>query len=168
MIEPYVGEIRMFAGSFAPDGWLVCDGQLVSIAGSEALFALLGTTYGGDGVDTFAVPDLRGRTSIHQGSGFAVGQAGGAEEVALTASQLPSHRHSLAAVQAFGSTPNPGGSLLAETTGGARPYIDGSPGVGMAAAAIGGAGGGEAHPNVQPYLAINFIISLFGTDPTPS
>ena len=103
MAQPYVGELRLFAGNFAPAGWMFCDGQLLPISENEALFQLIGTTYGGDGQSTFALPDLRGRIPIHQGNGFIVGESGGTEQVTLTASQLPTHTHSLRASSAAAS-----------------------------------------------------------------
>src|SRR5437764_3978391 len=113
MAQPYVGEIRMFAGNFAPAGWMFCEGQLLPISEYETLFQLIGTTYGGDGQSTFALPDLRGRVPLHFGNGFVLAETGGAEEITLTTSQIPVHTHALEAINAAGGSPNPGNNLLA-------------------------------------------------------
>src|ERR1044071_7117492 len=113
MGQPYVGEIRMFGGNFPPNGWMFCEGQLLAISENETLFQLIGTTYGGDGQSTFALPDLRGRLPIHQGNGFILAETGGVEEVTLAVSQIPAHSHPLQATNAAGTQPNPGGNLLA-------------------------------------------------------
>src|SRR3954471_18960457 len=113
MAQPYVGEIRMFAGNFAPAGWMFCEGQLLPISENETLFQLLGTTYGGDGQETFALPDLRGRIPIHQGNGFILAETGGAEEITLTVSQIPAHSHPLLCQNGAATDPNPQGDLLA-------------------------------------------------------
>ncbi len=168
MAQPYIGEIRMFAGNFAPVGWAWCDGTMYPISENEALFQLIGTTYGGDGETTFAVPDLRGRVPIHQGNNFILAEAGGAEEVTLTTQQTPVHAHPLLAVQAIGNQSNPGGALLAETSGGLRPYIEDSPTSPMSLQSVGPVGGSQPHTNFQPYLCIGFIISLFGLFPSPT
>ena len=110
MAQPYVGEIRMFAGNFAPAGWMLCNGQLLPISENEVLFALIGTTYGGDGQSTFGLPDLRGRVPVHQGSGFTLAEQGGQETVTLTAPQLPPHTHTAAAASAPGNNDSPGGA----------------------------------------------------------
>ena len=109
MAQPYIGEIRMFAGNFPPAGWMFCEGQLLPISENETLFQLIGTTYGGDGQSTFALPDLRGRVPIHQGNGFILAETGGVEEVTLTSQQIPSHSHALLASTAVGSAPGPAG-----------------------------------------------------------
>ena len=168
MAQPYVGEIRMFAGNFAPAGWAFCDGQLLPISENETLFQLIGTTYGGDGESTFALPDLRGRIPIHQGNGFILAETGGAEEITLTSSQIPSHTHALLATTANGQVPNPGGQVLATNPGNVRPYIEDGPTLNMAPAAIGPVGGSQPHTNFQPYLCVEFIISLFGLFPSPT
>ena len=168
MSDSYVGEIRLWAGNFAPVGWLFCQGQTLPIAEFEALFQLIGTTYGGDGQETFALPDLQGRIPVHQGNGTVLGQQNGVEEVTLTVSQIPAHTHPLLAAQAIGNANSPAGNVLAESPGGVKPYIEGSPSVPMAAAAIGPEGGSQPHTNLQPYLCINFIISLYGIFPPPS
>jgi microcystin-dependent protein len=167
MAQPYVGEIRMFAGNFAPAGWMFCEGQLLPISEWETLFQLIGTTYGGDGESTFALPDLRGRVPIHQGNGFILAETGGAEEVTLTVSQIPAHSHPLLASASPGSTGAPSGSVLAKTTTGFL-YILENPTDNMAATAISATGGSQPHTNFQPYLCVNFIISLFGIFPSPT
>src|SRR5690348_14184417 len=115
MAQPYVGEIRMFAGNFAPAGWMFCEGQLLPISEYETLFNLIGTTYGGDGQSTFALPDLRGRLPLHQGSGFILAETGGAEEITLTVSQIPAHAHAFLASSNNASTANASGNVLAQT-----------------------------------------------------
>jgi microcystin-dependent protein len=166
-MEPYVGEIRMFGGNFAPAGWAFCDGSLLSIAENETLFQLIGTTYGGDGQETFALPDLRGRIPIHEGNGHVMGEAAGVESVTLTTLQLPAHGHAVLAAQGLALDANPGGRLLAETRG-TDLYFEGAPGAPLAPAAMTPAGGSQPHQNLMPYLCVNFIISLFGTFPTSS
>lgn len=167
MAQPYVGEIRMFAGNFAPAGWMFCEGQLLPISEYETLFNLIGTTYGGDGQSTFALPDLRGRIPLHQGNGFILAETGGVEEVTLTVSQIPAHSHPLLASAAPGSTATPQNSVLAKTTTGFL-YILENPTDNMAATSIGSVGGSQPHTNFQPYLCVNFIISLFGIFPSPT
>lgn len=169
MAQPYVGEIRMFGGNFAPAGWMFCDGQLLPISEYETLFNLIGTTYGGDGQSTFALPDLRGRLPIHQGNGFALSETGGAEEITLTSSQIPAHTHPLLANSALGNVASPAGSVLAQSrTAGLDLYLEDVPSVNMAATAIGSVGGSQPHTNMQPYLCVSFIISLFGIYPSPT
>ena len=168
MAQPYVGEIRMFAGNFAPTGWIFCDGQLLPISENDALFTLIGTTYGGDGESTFALPDLRGRIPIHQGNGFVLAQTGGAEEITLTVQQIPMHSHPLTAAQVVGNATNPQGNVLAEPTGGLKPYIEDVPAANMSPSAIARVGGSQPHTNFQPYLCINYILSLYGIFPSPT
>ena len=168
MAQPYVGEIRMFAGNFAPRDWLFCEGQLLPIAENETLFQLIGTAYGGDGESTFGLPDLRGRVPVHQGAGFTLAEAGGVEEVTLTAQQLPVHTHAFLASGDTGTSANPGGNLLSRTTGSVSLYIEDAPTGNMNPQAIGPAGGSQPHTNFQPYLCMNFIISLFGIFPSPT
>jgi microcystin-dependent protein len=167
MAQPYVGEIRMFAGNFAPAGWMLCEGQLLPISENETLFNLIGTTYGGDGQSTFALPDLRGRIPIHQGNGFILAETGGSEEITLTISQIPAHSHALLAIAEPGRSPNPQGNLLAKSTT-FDAYINDTPSTAMAANAISPVGGSQPHTNFQPYLCVNFIISLFGIFPSPT
>jgi microcystin-dependent protein len=167
MSQPYVGEIRMFAGNFAPAGWMFCDGQLLAISENETLFNLIGTTYGGDGQSTFALPDLRGRVPLHFGSGFTLAETGGAESVTLTVPQIPAHAHAMLASADNASTPNAAGSVLAQTPS-YTPYIFDPPATPLAPVSVGAAGGSQPHNNFQPYLCVDFIISLFGIFPTPS
>jgi microcystin-dependent protein len=168
MAQPYVGEIRMFAGNFAPAGWMFCEGQLLPISEYETLFQLIGTTYGGDGQSTFALADLRGRIPIHQGNGFILAETGGAEEITLTVSQIPAHTHPFLAAAAAGSSSNPGNNLPAQTDGTIFTYIADPPSVNMSTAAVGAVGGSQPHSNFQPYLCVNFIVSLFGIFPSPT
>ncbi len=171
MSQPFIGEIRMFAGNFPPVGWARCDGQLMPISQNDALFALIGTTYGGDGVNTFALPDLRGRVPVHQGPGpglspWVIGQSFGSETVTLTSNQLPAHAHTQqaskdAATGAVGPSGAPG---VASTP----LYGSGVMDVPMAGAAVAAAGGGQPHDNMAPFTALTFIISLFGVFPSRS
>lgn len=163
----FVGEIRMFAGNFAPLGWMFCEGQLLPISENETLFQLIGTTYGGDGQSTFALPDLRGRVPIHQGNGFILAETGGAEEITLTVNQIPAHSHPLIGSSSTGSTSLPDNALLAKSTTN-TPYSPFDPDVSMRANAISPIGGSQPHTNFQPYLCFNFIISLFGVFPSPT
>jgi microcystin-dependent protein len=169
MAQPYVGEIRMFGGNFAPAGWMFCEGQLLPISENETLFNLIGTTYGGDGQSTFALPDLRGRIPIHQGTNkgntFTLAQNGGVESVTLTVSQIPVHSHPFLASAAVGTASTPKNSVLAKTTTGFL-YINENPNKAMAANSIGSTGGSQPHDNFQPYLCVDFIISLFGIFPS--
>jgi microcystin-dependent protein len=165
--QPYVGEIRMFAGTFAPAGWAFCDGQLLSIAENDVLFQLIGTTYGGDGQTTFALPDLRGRIPVHQDVGFALAEAGGQESVTLMAQQIPPHSHDLLASTQSANTSVPTGHVLAQTNA-LHLYSNTPPNVAMASQAIGVAGGSQPHDNMQPFLCVSFIISLFGIFPSQS
>jgi microcystin-dependent protein len=168
MAQPYIGEIRMFAGNFAPVGWMFCQGQLLPISENEALFQLIGTTYGGDGESTFGLPDLRGRLPLHQGNGFILAETGGAEEITLTVNQIPTHTHPLLASTQNGSQNNPGGNVIAASAGSVFPYIADPPAINMSPAAIGPVGGSQPHTNFQPYLCVDFIISLFGIFPSPT
>jgi microcystin-dependent protein len=167
MAQPYVGEIRMFAGNFNPAGWMFCDGSLLPISENETLFQLIGTTYGGDGESTFALPDLRGRIPIHQGNGFILAETGGAEEITLTVQQIAAHSHPLLASAGPGSVNSPAGNLTAESAA-VKIYFEDSPTVAMNPAVITPVGGSQPHTNFQPYLCINFIISLFGIFPSPT
>jgi microcystin-dependent protein len=167
MAQPYVGEIRMFAGNFAPAGWMFCEGQLLPISENETLFQLIGTTYGGDGESTFALPDLRGRIPIHQGNGFILAETGGAEEITLTVNQIPAHSHPLLAANAVGNDPNPNNNVLAESSA-VSLYQSSAPTAAMASQSISSTGGSQPHTNFQPYLCVDFIISLFGIFPSPT
>ena len=168
MAQPYVGEIRMFAGNFAPAGWMFCEGQLLPISENETLFQLIGTTYGGDGQSTFALPDLRGRIPLHQGNGFILAETGGAEEITLTVNQIPAHTHALLAAVTAGTSSNPANNVMAQTDGTIFTYISDPPSVNMSPQAISPVGGSQPHTNFQPYLCVNFIISLFGLFPSPT
>lgn len=168
--QPYLGEIRMFAGDFAPVGFALCDGQLLPVDEYPDLFNLLGTRYGGDGQVLFALPDLRGRAPVHMGAGPGLptrnlGDADGAETVTLTVSQMPAHGHTAGASTAGGNLDNPAGNVPAIDAAGA-PRYGASPNTNLASGALGVAGGSQPHSNMQPYLALNFIIALSGVIPT--
>lgn len=165
MSNPYVGEIRMFGGNFAPAGWMFCEGQLLPISENETLFNLIGTTYGGDGQSTFALPDLRGRLPIHQGNGFILAETGGAEEVTLTTQQIPTHDHPLLGSKNAGSQSSPINNELAASNV-VSIYSASAPAANMATQMLMPTGGSQPHTNFQPYLCVDFIISLFGIFPT--
>ena len=167
MAQPYVGEIRMFAGNFAPVGWMFCQGQLLPISENETLFQLLGTTYGGDGESTFALPDLRGRIPIHQGNGFILAETGGAEEITLTTAQIPVHTHPLLASLNVAQASTVSGNLTGQV-GAAQIYREAPATLPMGAGACSPVGGSQPHTNFQPYLCVDFIISLFGLFPSPT
>ena len=168
MAQPYVGEIRMFGGNFAPAGWMFCEGQLLPISENETLFQLIGTTYGGDGQASFALPDLRGRIPIHQGAGLTLAETGGAESVTLTQNQIPAHSHALvASTNPAQLSAGPNGSVLADS-GATLLYAGAAPSVSMSPSAIGATGGSQPHENMAPYLCVSFIISLFGIFPSQS
>lgn len=167
MAQPYVGEIRMFAGNFAPAGWMFCEGQLLPISENETLFQLIGTTYGGDGESTFALPDLRGRIPIHQGNGFILAETGGAEEVTLTVSQIPAHSHPMLATNSIANDASPLNNVLSQSNT-FDPYQSTPGGSPMAPQSVGPVGGSQPHTNFQPYLCVDFIISLFGIFPSPT
>ncbi len=175
-MEPFIGEIRMFGGNFAPKGWAFCDGRLLSIKENGTLFSLLGTIYGGDGTSTFALPDLRGRTPIHAnaGAGYPQGAAGGAERVSLTPTQFPAHTHAFYASDDPSDATAPGGNVIAESAA-VRMYRAVAPDSAMAVGAIGpgvdpngqpyGSASPQPHDNMQPYLCVNYIIALGGIFP---
>lgn len=165
MSQPYIGEIRMFAGNFPINGWMFCEGQLLPISEYESLFNLIGTTYGGDGQSTFALPDLRGRLPIHQGGGFTLAENGGAEEITLTTSQIPAHSHPMLCTTNIANDANPLNNILSEASA-SDPYATFPPTVAMAAQSVTSTGGSQPHSNFQPYLCVNFIISLFGVFPS--
>lgn len=167
MAQPYVGEIRMFAGNFAPAGWMFCEGQLLPISENETLFQLIGTTYGGDGQATFGLPDLRGRLPIHFGNGFNLAETGGAEEITLTVQQIPQHTHAFMASTETANTLNVGGNVVG-TPLTATPFITIPPNLSLATQSISSIGGSQPHTNFQPYLCVDFIISLFGIFPSPT
>ena len=169
MGTPYVGEIRMFAGNFAPAGWMFCNGQVLPISEYSVLFQLIGTTYGGDGTSTFQLPNLQGRLPVHQTSGFTMGQAGGAESVTLTLATTTAHSHAFLASTDPGAQTTPAGNVVAKIVG-ASPsaYTQATPSTPLAANSIGNAGGSQPHDNMQPFLCISFIISMFGVFPSPT
>ncbi|MEM7302675.1 MAG: tail fiber protein [Pseudomonadota bacterium] len=171
MSEPFVGEIRMFAGNFAPRGWALCDGQLLAVSQNDALFSLLGTIYGGDGRTTFGLPDMRGRIPMHMGQGPGLsnrrlGAKGGRETVTLLDTQLPVHTHPAQGTTDNGNLPSPGGNRLASNTV-LEPYsASESIDTPMAASAVSSTGGSGSHDNVMPFICIHFIIALFGIYPS--
>lgn len=166
----YLGEIRLWAGNFEPNGWRFCHGQQLPIAENDALFTVIGTTYGGDGEQTFNLPDLRSRAPIHMGTGtdgipYTIGETGGVESVTLATQQIPIHSHALLATSAAGSANSPAGRVA-----GASPsidlYIEDAPSLNAASLAVGPSGGSQPHENMQPFICINYIISLFGVFPS--
>lgn len=172
MPQPFIGEIKMFAGNFAPAGWQFCDGSLLAISENDALFNLIGTTYGGDGQNTFAVPDLRGRLPLHMGTNagtaFTIGEIGGAEQVTLTTQTIPAHTHTMQASTNTGSGSNPQGNVLDQMSGALLLYKEQTPTTPLSPVVIGPAGGSQPHSNIQPFLCVGFIISLFGIFPSQS
>lgn len=166
MSDPFIGEIRIFGGNFAPVGWALCQGQLLPISQNDALFALIGTTYGGDGQQTFALPDLRSRVPLHQGAGYVLGQMAGEESVTLTTNQIPSHSHAPQASSATGSSTSPGGNVYAAAPAGVNWYSSAAPSAAMAPNMVGPSGGSQPHDNMIPFLAMNFIIALQGIFPS--
>ena len=167
MAQPYIGEIRMFAGNFAPNGWMFCSGQLLPISENDVLFQLIGTTYGGDGQSTFNLPNLQSRVPIHMGNGFILAETGGVEEVTLTTNQIPSHTHPMVATGNPANAASPTNAILG-TSSQVTMYFGDPPSQNMNLQDIGLIGGSQPHTNLQPYLGINFIISLFGIFPNPS
>src|SRR6476469_5589189 len=165
MAQPYVGEVRMFAGNFAPAGWMFCEGQLLPISENETLFNLIGTTYGGDGQSTFALPDFRGRVLIHQNGTFPLASTGGVEEVTLTVNQISGHTHPFLATGNPGGTTNPNPNLTANSPN-VKVDIQDVTDVNMSVQAVSSVGGSQPHTNFQPYLCVDFIISLFGIFPS--
>ncbi|MDH5833377.1 phage tail protein [Luteimonas kalidii] len=173
MSQPFIGEIRMFGFSRTPIGWQACDGSLLSIAEYDALFTLIGTTYGGDGMNSFAVPDLRGRVPVHQGQGpglttRVLGELAGAEQVTLIATQMPAHSHSMIATTAAASAITPGSALLPGAVSGDTFYVDSTTGnnaVAMSAQMVTAAGNGFPHENCMPTLTTQYCIALFGIWP---
>jgi microcystin-dependent protein len=182
-MEADIAMIFLFGGNFAPQNFAFCNGQILNISQNTALFSLLGTTYGGNGINTFALPDLRGRTAIHSGNGaagpglssYALGQSGGVESVALTVNQLPSHSHRLQLSSGAGTTgiPDPGTYLAAGPSTGSGPnasqlhtYTTVAPDTTLGSSTVQSIGGGAVHTNIQPYLAVNYIIAIYGIFPT--
>lgn len=168
MGQPYVGEVRMFAGNFAPAGWMFCEGQLLPISENETLFQLIGTTYGGDGQNTFALPDLRGRVSIHQGNNFILAETGGVETVTLTASQIPAHSHVPNANSGNGTSTDPANNFWAAQPSLLQYSATGTANTNLNASTLSFTGGNQPHENMQPYLCVSYIISLFGIFPSPT
>lgn len=168
MSNPFIGEIRMFGGNFAPAGWAFCDGQAQAISENDALFTLIGTTYGGDGQSTFNLPNLQSRVPIHAGTGggatYTQGQMAGVESVTLSTSQIPSHTHSMIATTDGGLSSSPGGNILANSSA-LKLYTGSAASAPLQANSITSTGGSQPHDNIQPYLCVNFIISLFGVFP---
>ena len=170
MAQPFIGEIRIFGGNFAPVGWAFCNGALQPIDQNTALFSLIGTTYGGDGQTTFALPDLQGRVPLHQGTNpsnqnsYILGQHGGVENVTLTTNQIPAHSHVPQASSLGATNRDPAGNVWAAWN--SSQYSDQPPNVGMNEGAIGLTGGSQPHSNLVPFVAVNFIISLFGIFPS--
>jgi microcystin-dependent protein len=161
----------MFAGSFAPNGWAFCKGQPLAISENDALFQLLGTTYGGDGQSTFNLPNLASRVPIHMGTGpdgttYQLGEMAGTEQETLTIQQIPNHSHPLTASEGTGQSANPEGNVLAQAPAGINPYYEDVPGVSLNAQSVAPVGGSQPHENTQPFLCINFILSLYGEFPT--
>jgi len=165
MSSPFIGEIRMFAGNFAPVGWAFCNGAIIPIDQNDALFNLIGTTYGGDGQTTFALPNLQSQVPVHVGPGFALGQSGGTETVTLTTSQIPAHSHVPQAFTDAGNLSSPAAGVWASSSP-ATLYDNTPPSIAMSPSAIGSSGGSQPHDNMIPFLAINFILSLFGVFPS--
>ena len=165
MSEPFLGEIRPFGFNFPPKGWAACDGQLMPINQNQALFALLGTMYGGNGVTTFGLPDLRGRAGMHVGQGHTQGESAGTEAVTLSTSELPQHTHRANASNVVATQPSPAGKFWAQDSDGNVVY-NSTGSAPMAAGAIGTAGGSQPHPNMQPFLAVNYCIALTGIFPS--
>ena len=172
MGEPFIGEIRMFGGSFAPAGWAFCAGQLMPISENDTLFNLIGTTYGGDGQETFGLPDLQGRIPIHAGTGsdgitYQLGEKAGVETVTLTVNTIPAHNHTVVASADPGNVPNPGNAIFAAGGGGEQMYSTPpvNPAGSLNAGAILPSGGSQPHDNTAPFLCISFILSLFGVFP---
>lgn len=172
MAQPYVGEVRMFGGNFAPAGWMFCEGQLLPISENETLFQLIGTTYGGDGQSTFALPDMRGRVPVHMGTGsglstYVLAETFGAETVTITQNTLASHSHTLLAYNAVANSPNPGNNLLGLSSQASMFFSD-PPSAAMDSSIVSAVGGNQPHDNFMPYLCVSFIISLFGIFPSPT
>lgn len=175
MSSPYIGEIRMFAGNFAPAGWAFCDGQIMPISENDTLFNLIGTTYGGDGEETFGLPNLQSRVPIHMGTGpdgttYQLAEAFGVESVTLSTQQIPNHTHTVMMSNA-NQTVSPNGTIMAAATSaqsGIRIYSTNAANSTMSPVTVSGEGGSQPHENCQPFLCINFIISLFGIYPSPT
>jgi microcystin-dependent protein len=162
MGTPYMSEIRIMTFNFPPKGWALCNGQLISVSQNEALFALLGTTYGGDGVNTFGLPNLQGLVPVHMGTGFSLGQSGGEEAHTITAAEMPAHTHALNASPSAGNAASPSNAMFAAETA----YVPAAQLTQAAASAVSSVGASQPHSNLQPYLTLNFCIALQGIFPT--
>jgi microcystin-dependent protein len=162
--QQYVGEIRLFGGTVPPAGWMMCEGQILPISENDTLFTLIGTIYGGDGQETFALPDLRGRAPIHQGSGLIMGENGGQEEVALSVNQIPSHTHTALGSSTPGTSDSPVGMAPAKSVSGVTQYA-GTADTSLSATAVLSTGGSLPHTNMQPWLGVSYMISLYGAWP---
>ena len=175
MSSPYVGEIRMFGGNFAPAGWMLCEGQTLPISENEVLFQLIGTTYGGDGEETFNLPNLASRVPVHMGTGpdgttYQLGEMFGVEQVTLNTQQIPNHSHTVTMSNA-NQVVSPNGAIMAAATSaqsGIRIYSTNAGNATMSPVTVSSEGGSQPHENCQPFLCINFIISLFGVFPSPT
>ena len=165
MADPFIGEIKMFGGNFAPVGYAFCNGDLMAISQNETLFTLIGTTYGGDGQNNFGLPNLQGRIPVHQGSGFALGQSAGTENTTITTQQLPSHNHPLNASSNNGETGNPSGKAPAANST-ANIYSPTAATASLGNGSISVIGGSQPHDNMMPFLCVSFIIALEGIYPT--
>ncbi|MBR9764904.1 MAG: phage tail protein [Rhodobacteraceae bacterium] len=168
MAEPFLGEIRMVGFNFPPRGWAFCDGQILPIAQNQSLYSILGTTYGGDGISTFALPDLRGRTPVHKGNGISLGESAGTETVTLTTAEIPEHIHYAKASVSVGNTASPGGHVLAAETSGDFAYAEFSEtdAIALRAGTLMYSGGSLPHNNMQPYLTLAFCIAIQGLFPS--
>lgn len=166
-MDPFVGEIRLFGGNFAPQGWAFCDGSLLPISEYETLFNLIGTTYGGDGQSTFALPDLRGRVPVHMGGNYVIGQSAGTETVTLTTTQIPAHNHAWAAGSSAGASAVPDNNIYGASSG-FDMYFPDPDGNDMNAGAITLTGGSQPHENMMPFECVSYIISLYGIWPSQS
>ncbi|HEX4738461.1 MAG TPA: tail fiber protein [Allosphingosinicella sp.] len=167
MAQPYIGEIRMFAGNFAPAGWMFCSGQQLPISEYETLFNLIGTTYGGDGQSTFDLPNLQSRVPVHMGTNYILAETGGVETVTLSTNQIPIHSHPMLASTDVGAAAQPQNNVVAQNAS-VKLYRAQAPSVALNAQAVTAVGGSQPHENLQPYLCVNFIISLFGIFPSPT
>lgn len=176
MSQPYIGEIRMFGFARVPQGWFACNGALLPISQYDTLFSLIGTTYGGDGMTTFAVPDLRGRLPVHQGTGsglgnYVLGQSAGSETVTLTVAQLPPHDHAMRATTAIATASTPGPGLMPAAVSGDAFYVDsptGNNALAMAPQMVAGGGGSLPHDNLMPTLTVQYCIAVYGIYPSPN
>lgn len=166
MSEPFIGEIKLFGFNYAPQGWALCNGQLLPINQNQALFSILGTTYGGNGQTTFALPDLRGRTPVHVGNGVVLGQSAGEENHTLTTNEMPQHTHQVTASGAAANQKAVTGNIWADLGTTANPYSPNGPLTTMHPGSMTDAGGSQSHSNMQPYLALNFCIAIMGIYPT--